>query len=264
MRPRSGFTLIELLVVLGVIAILAALLLPALGHAKAKGQAATCLGNLRQLNTCWILYANDHQDVVPPNESALVNGIWRSSSNSWIGYSSAPYDTNFVPIQNGLLFVYDYNRSVAIYHCPGDISHPRASFNAPLMSMLRTRTYSMSGCWDGRTNEIQTTVSRLSQAPNPSKLFLFIDENEDSIDDAQFLTWPNPDNRWVNLPSGRHSQSGVLSFADGHAENWPWKWPKVFEPKESYWKVAANALDLEDLRRLQAATLPFTDFRAQQ
>ena len=93
---------------------------------------------------------------------------------------------------------------------------------------------------------------------NPSKVFVFIDENEDSIDDAQFLTWPNPDDRWVNLPAGRHDRSGILSFADGHAEQWKWKWPKQFKKKQSYWKRAENAADLADLRRVQESILQVT------
>jgi prepilin-type processing-associated H-X9-DG protein len=94
-------------------------------------------------------------------------------------------------------------------------------------------------------------------------VFVFIDENEDGIDDAHFLTWPNPDDRWVNRPADRHGQGGVLSFGDGHVERWQWKWPKRFKPEESYWKQAANARDLQDLRRLQADILPVANYRQQ-
>jgi hypothetical protein len=71
------------------------------------------------------MYADDNHDSVPPNRSALVNDVWRSSPASWIGDSSAPYDTSFSNIENGLLFKYDYNRSLATYHCPCDRSHAR-------------------------------------------------------------------------------------------------------------------------------------------
>ena len=82
------------------------------------------------------------------------------------------------------------------------------------------------------------------------------DEDADSIDDAHFLTWPAADDHWANLPAGRHGQAGVLSFADGHAEIWGWRWPKQFKKKQSYWKLAESPADLADLRRLQGATLP--------
>lgn len=261
-RQALAFTLIELLVVIAVIAILAGLLLTAVSKAQAWGQSIVCLNNLKQLQLCWQMYIGDHNDWVPPNHSVLTNGLWRSTPDSWIGNSSAPYDTDFKPIENGLLFKYDYNRSLKIYHCPGDRSHVRTRGGAAL-GMLRTRSYSMSGCWGGRTNEVQTTVSRESQAPNPSQLFVFIDENADSIDDAHFLTWPKPDNRWVNMPAGRHNQEGVLSFADGHAERWHWRYPKSFKNKQSYWKQAASAADLADLRRLQRAILPVKNYRRQ-
>jgi len=77
----NAFTLLELLVVIGVIAILASLMVPALNRAKDKARLTTCLNNLRQINLGMRLYADDHGDV-PPGMRNSTNSSW----GYWIGY----------------------------------------------------------------------------------------------------------------------------------------------------------------------------------
>ena len=66
-----GFTLIELLVVIALIAILAALLLPAMARAKERGRRAQCISNLRQFGIAHMIYAEDNRGI--PLETCEVN-----------------------------------------------------------------------------------------------------------------------------------------------------------------------------------------------
>jgi len=249
-----AFTLLELLVVVSIIALLAALLLSVLNRAHARVYAVSCLNNLRQMQLSWQLYTDDFSGFVPLNSSYVTNGIWRSTPDSWIGNSSAPFDRDTTAIKNGLIFRYDYNRVVETYHCPADDSTVVGT------DLPRTRSYSMSrsigGNYITNTQQEQLVIKQASQVRVPSKLFVFIDESEDSIDDAHFLVPPNPETRWLNLPADRHSKGCVLSFVDGHVERLKWRWPKSFSKNSSHTKNAENREDLADLRRLQELANP--------
>jgi prepilin-type N-terminal cleavage/methylation domain-containing protein/prepilin-type processing-associated H-X9-DG protein len=252
----SGFTLIELLVVLAIIAILASLFLPALSRSKATAKSFACLNNEKQLQLAYFSYTQNNEDWLPPNIEGSIGLDAVNLPGSWV-LGSALSDTNTDNIRAGLLF--PEAGSVSVFRCPADRSTVQGFASLP-----RTRSYSLE-CWLNCTISARGIQAypwtylwckqKLSEVINPSGVFAFIDEHEQSIEGGIFsisqppeIIYDSSTDSWLSLPADRHNQGCNLSFLDSHVEHWPWKAPKVWR---RFWQSAQR--DLPDLRSVQEA-----------
>jgi len=188
---RMLFTIVELLVVISIIAILAALLMPALQQAKAKGKQFACLNNLKQLGCIAIQYVSDYNDQMPV--------CWDGSSNRWSDFFIS---AGYIPVWKA-----NYTNNKWLY-CPSWTY--AAQFNAQGGLTTRSCSYGMDYTFD--------VTRKISKISTSSTCILFGDSLINNSGNMYHLFqwyYLNGDNRHaIHL---RHSNAGNLVFLDGHA-----------------------------------------------
>jgi prepilin-type N-terminal cleavage/methylation domain-containing protein len=233
-RQPNAFTLIELLVVIAIIAILAAILLPVLTRAREQGEATQCLNNARQLMIAWIMYYGDNSDTfVPPGQWVTQKEDWSNASYNFdptllVGPQSVPSQ---VPLLG------PYIKNPRVFKCAAD------HFQAPGQTAMRLRSYSMNGGLGAAGDTVQGTnpgnrlyygsgagmkrgALRPADLKHPDMVFVMLDEQADSINDAQFQFdpgFPQGSEKWRDLAASWHPGFGCcIAFADGHTEIHHW------------------------------------------
>jgi prepilin-type N-terminal cleavage/methylation domain-containing protein/prepilin-type processing-associated H-X9-DG protein len=246
---HGGFTLIELLVVIAIIAILASLLLPALGKAKTKAQGIKCVNNLKQLSLGWILYADDYNDRLVWNDLTPTGSGWVRGILDYNG--SNPDNTNTIYLtdpQYAKLAPYTA-RTAGIYKCPADHSSVKTKGGV----FQRVRSLSLSQAMNSQddwlsylTKKKYYVFQKISDIDvmGHAQAYVFIDEHPDSINYGDFAVAMNdglPDNRlyMIDVPASYHNGAGGISFADGHAEVHRWLDPRTKAPITGKYMVSS-------------------------
>jgi prepilin-type N-terminal cleavage/methylation domain-containing protein/prepilin-type processing-associated H-X9-DG protein len=191
-RARSAFTLIELLVVIFVLAILAAILLPATtSHCGPRSTLVICINNLRQVNLSFTMYANDNGGNYPMGVSVKDGG-----TRDFI------YTTHIFPHYEKLA-KYKYIPGQQYLICPADKTR-KAATNSEAFTDLNISYFLNADC---------------SSTNNPLKSFLAGDrnlmKNGHPVFPGTLIITTNVNLTWSQEI---HQNGGSLAFADGHVE----------------------------------------------
>ncbi len=218
-RP-AGFTLVELLVVIAIIALLAALLFPALGRARARATTAVCLSNTRQLALAWSVYADANRDLCVNNhgveQTRAERNTWANQVLTW----GAEADNTNALLLTGALLGEAIGKSARSFKCPAD--------RARADNGERLRSYALN-CMVGNPGKLLDEYNRdfrqylrSTDFTHPSAVFLFLDEHPDTINDGFYMIRLGR-YEWSNLPGSFHDRAANVSFADGHGETHRWQ-----------------------------------------
>ena len=240
MLIKKGFTLIELLVVIAIIAVLMAILFPALRAAREQGKRTVCLNHLKQLSLGWMLYANDYNGNIVFADILNTTG----TTNWWVRWPSGGAENSTMDDWKQAIIagqLYPYCKDYHLYRCS----------NAPKKYGLTYAIVDSMNGWKDRNgaqyrNLVETNLNRIKRA---SERIVFLDESPPSSGswgiNCTVEGWNDPVPRL-------HSGGTTFAFADGHSEFWKWMDPRTLEVS-SYSASGTIQPGNEDLHKVQRA-----------
>ncbi|AQT67587.1 type II secretion system protein G [Anaerohalosphaera lusitana] len=256
---KSAFTLIELLVVIAIIALLLAIMMPALGIVKQKAQGVVCLARLKNLSIGYQTYAVENGGKLPNANTPRPNDPYYNTA--WVvapqtedevdksGGSTVEEKIN--GIERGVLW--DFIKDADAYHCVGDQRYKKPSEHGSYGGMGGFRSYSIPGGLNG--GDANWVYKRLSQIKKPSSIYAFVEEAEPRGYNLNWWALPRTGDKWTDPIAIWHNEKSALGFVDGHAEMHNWKDKTTLEMgwNQTIHKYVDPEKDgeIEDLRYMQ-------------
>lgn len=225
-RSNNGFTLIELLVVIAIIAILAGMLLPALGKAKQRATGAACTSNQKQLILAVNLYASENNDFLPTGAGMGGGGYWPGPTpaiTTGITETEALKRTT-KGLTNGILW--RYCPAVGAYHCPGDLrtKNRKPGKGWAYDSYSKADPAGEAGGW----SDPKYSFRRMTDVATPTDAFVFVEESDPR--GYENGTWAfNIPPGWVDTFAVFHGNWSTFAYADAHCEGHRWVDPATIK-----------------------------------
>jgi len=253
-RKNEGFTLIELLVVIAIIALLMAILLPALNRAREQGKRAVCFNNLRQLTAAWQMYAEENDGKIPASDIYYSHLASCSTTQSCgPGWYERPHlwNTATLPSDGSKLPPHNYTSLIAaVDRTKADWEHAIAcgvlwkyikdfgGYVCPTTAKSEYISYTIADSMNGFGGSLfgnpPTKVRNLNQLKHPTDRIVFLCEGESGA--GSYGVMYNEES-WWDPPPKRHGMGVALSFADTHTDYRKWVDNLT---KESHWDTAAG------------------------